>query len=199
MIRLGLTGSIATGKSTVLEMFRARDIPVYSADEAVHALYAGDAVAEVGALFPGVTVNGAVDRARLSKKLLETPDGFAKLEALVHPLVRQKMLAFLDEAEAAGADLAVLEIPLLYETGHPYPLDAVAVVSCADAEQRRRALARAGMSVEKLDAILARQVPQAEKRLRADFVISTDGPEVDTAAEVDQLLTILRKRAADNA
>lgn len=199
MIRLGLTGSIATGKSTVLEMFRARDIPVYSADTAVHALYAGEATAEVEALFPGVTEDGVVDRARLSKLLVDTPDGFAKLEALIHPLVREKMLAFLDEAEATGADLAVLEIPLLYETGHPYPLDAVAVVSCSDAEQRRRALAREGMSVEKLDAILARQVSQAEKRLRADFVISTDGSEAETAAEVDQLIATLRKNTSDSA
>lgn len=194
MLRLGLTGSIATGKSTVLAMFRARDIPVYSADMAVHALYAGEAVAEVEALFPGVSVNGTVDRGRLSKMLVDTPQGFAKLEALIHPLVRQKMLAFLDRAAESGADLAVLEIPLLFETGHPYPLDAVAVVSCSDKKQRQRALARDGMSVEKLNAILARQVPQAEKRLRADFVISTDGSEADTAAEVDRLIETLRNR-----
>jgi dephospho-CoA kinase len=199
MFRLGLTGSIATGKSTVLNMFKDRDIPVYSADQAVHELYEGEASQSIEAHFPGVTENGKVQRDKLAAHLIARPEAFEKLEEIVHPLVRGKMLAFLDREAARGAGLAVLEVPLLFETGYPYPFDGVAVVICSDAEQRRRALDRRGMSVEKLDAILARQVPQAEKRQRADFVINTDQPLKATAAEVDAVIAHYLNRTGNQS
>lgn len=199
MFHLGLTGSIATGKSTVLKMFAARDIPIYSADDAVHALYQNEAVAPVAALFPGTNVDGHIDRAILAQKLIDNPQRLAELEAIVHPLVREKMLAFLQKAAEDGVDLAILEIPLLFETGADYTLDAIAVTTCADAEQRRRALSRPGMSVEKLQTMLARQMPQAEKKARADFVIDTGTSLEDTEAEVDKIIATCRKRNAKNS
>jgi dephospho-CoA kinase len=180
MIRLGLTGSIATGKSTVLAQFAALGVPVFSADEAVHALYRGDAVGPVEALFPGVAPDGIIDRTLLSARLLETPERLSELEAVVHPLVRRDMRQFLDDAEATGARLAVIDIPLLFETGFDYGLDGVLVVVCDPTIQRARAMARPGMTVEKLAAILARQMPQEEKRARADFVIDTSGSLEET-------------------
>lgn len=197
MFRLGLTGSIATGKSTVLRFFAELDLPVYSADAAVHELYAGPAVPAVEALFPGVTANGTVDRAKLAARLVESPGELPRLEAVVHPLVRDKMADFLGKAGAAGADLAVLEIPLLFETRHEYPLDAVAVTVCSDEVQRRRALARPGMSVEKLETVLARQVPQAEKMQKADFVIRTDVSLDRTRAEVARIAALCRQIPAN--
>ena len=194
MFRLGLTGSIATGKSTVLSMFRDMGVPVYSADDAVHELYKGEAVAPVEALFSGVGASGEIDRKLLARKLVEQPERIPELEAIVHPLVRQKMIAFLQECEEKAVDLAVLEIPLLFETGNAYPLDAIAVTACAEAEQRLRALARPGMNVEKLETILARQMPQAEKKARADFVINTDIELEQTRAEVEKIVKICRKR-----
>ncbi|HEX4298589.1 MAG TPA: dephospho-CoA kinase [Devosia sp.] len=176
MQKLGLTGSIATGKSTVLQMFADLGVPVFSSDAAVHALYEAEAVPAVEALFPGVSHNGRIDRAELGGRLLGHPDRLAQLEAAVHPLVRARVRAFLAEAEAAAAPLAVVDVPLLFETGVDYGLDRVAVTTADPATIRRRALARPGMSVEKLDAILARQLPQAEKRQRADYVLSSDAP-----------------------
>ncbi len=196
MFALGLTGSIATGKSTVLALFKDQGIPVYSADDAVHALYQGEAVTPVEALFPGVAENGVINRQKLAGALIAAPDRIGELEAVVHPLVHQKMQQFLDDTAADGADLAVLEIPLLLETGKDYPVDAVAVTACSDAEQRRRALARPGMSVEKLETILARQMPQAEKKRRAGFVINTDVPLPDTRAEVIEIIEKCRGTAS---
>ncbi len=196
MFALGLTGSIATGKSTVLALFKDQGIPVYSADDAVHALYQGEAVTLVEALFPGVAENGVINRQKLAGALIAAPDRIGELEAVVHPLVHQKMQQFLDDTAADGADLAVLEIPLLFETGKDYPVDAVAVTACSDAEQRRRALARPGMSVEKLETILARQMPQAEKKRRAGFVINTDVPLPDTRAEVIEIIEKCRGTAS---
>ncbi|WP_438268461.1 dephospho-CoA kinase [Mariluticola halotolerans] len=196
MFALGLTGSIATGKSTVLALFKDQGIPVYSADDAVHALYQGEAVTPVEALFPGVAENGVINRQKLAGALIAAPDRIGELEAVVHPLVHQKMQQFLDDTAADGADLAVLEIPLLFETGKDYPVDAVAVTACSDAEQRRRALARPGMSVEKLETILARQMPQAEKKRRAGFVINTDVPLPDTRAEVIEIIEKCRGTAS---
>jgi len=195
MFALGLTGSIATGKSTVLAIFEDLAIPVYSADAAVHELYQGAAVEPVEALFPGVTDKGVIDRQKLAKALVAAPDRISELEAVVHPLVREKMQQFLRHAADSGAALAVLEIPLLYETGADYPVDAIAVTACSDAEQRRRALARPGMSVEKLETILARQMPQAEKKRRADFVINTDVPLPATRAEVIEIIEKCRENA----
>ena len=188
MLKLGLTGSIATGKSTALAAFADLGIPVFSSDEAVHELYRGAAVAPVEAAFPGVTANGVIDRDRLSAALLRQPGRLRELEAIVHPLVRARIRRFLAEAEAAGAPLAVVDIPLLYENGVDWGLDAVVVTVVDEAEQRRRALARPGMTVEKLDAILARQLPQAEKKARADHVLDTGGSIAKTRADVAALV-----------
>lgn len=175
-LKIGLTGSIASGKSTLLKAFAAHGVPVFSADEAVHALYRGAAIDPVGAAFPGVVVNGEIDRAALSAQLIAHPARLAELEAIVHPLVRARIAAFLAAAERQGAPLAVVDIPLLYEGGHDYGLDAVIVAVAEPAELRRRALGRPGMTVEKLETILARQMPQDEKRRRADYVVDTTGP-----------------------
>lgn len=192
MWRLGLTGSIASGKSTVGRMFEELGVPVFSADAAVHALYRGAAVAPIEAAFPGTTRRGEVDRTALSARLLAEPHRLAELEAIVHPLVRAKIADFLAGADAGGAALAVVDIPLLFEGGHPYGLDRVAVAVAADATIRARALARPGMSVEKLDAILARQLPQAEKKRRADYIFDTDRPLAQTRADVAALVDKLR-------
>lgn len=192
MLKLGLTGSIATGKSTVLAAFAALGVPVFSADSAVHELYEGEAVAPIAAAFPGVVRDGRVDRAALSAHLVEQPGDIARLEAIVHPLVRTRIAAFLAAAAAAGAPLAVVDVPLLFETGHDYGFDRVAVTVVDAATQRQRALARPGMTVEKLATILARQLPQAEKRQRADYVFDTSGPLEQTRAEVRALVDRLR-------
>jgi dephospho-CoA kinase len=188
MFRLGLTGSIATGKSTVLALFEAAGIPTYSADQAVHELYDGPAVDAVEKLFQGVTENGRVDRQKLGARVLENPENLQKLEALIHPMARARMGDFLEECEKNGTALAVLEIPLLFETGHPYALDGVAVTYCDPAIQRQRALARPGMTVEKLHAILARQLPQADKKAKADFVINTGTTIEDTRKDVAAII-----------
>jgi dephospho-CoA kinase len=191
MFKLGLTGSIATGKSTTLKAFAELGIPTFSSDDAVHDLYRAEAVRPVEAVFPGVATDGAIDRQKLSQVLLQHPERLKSLEAIVHPLVRARISRFLQEAEAAGAALAVVDIPLLYERGVDWGLDAVAVTVVDEAEQRRRALARPGMTVEKLDAILARQLPQAEKISRADYVLDTsrsiDSTRADVAALVGKL------------
>jgi dephospho-CoA kinase len=188
MQKLGLTGSIASGKSTVLKMFAALGVPVFSSDEAVHALYEAEAVPAVEALFPGVSHKGRIDRAALSARLLEQPQRLAELEAAVHPLVRARIASFLAAAAASGARLAVVDIPLLFETGHPYGLDKVATTAADEATIRRRALARPGMTVEKLEAILARQLPQAEKKRRADYVVDTSTSLADTQKQVAALV-----------
>jgi dephospho-CoA kinase len=195
MLRLGLTGSIATGKSTVLNVFKEHGIPTFSSDEAVHELYAGEAVEPVDRLFPGVGATGTIDRAELSRRLVAEPRRLAELEAVVHPLVRQRIAKFLAESEASGVDIAVVDIPLLFEGGHDWGLDAVIVTTVDEAEQRRRALERPGMTEEKLDAILARQMPQAEKRRRADYVIDTSKSIVETHNDVVALVKRLRTSA----
>lgn len=192
MFKLGLTGSIATGKSTVLQMFSDLGIPTYSADKAVHDLYAGEAIAPLSDAIPGIVKDGTIDRAALAAIIVEQPKKLAEVEDIVHPLVFQKMQHFLVESAASGADLAVLEIPLLFETGRDYQLDAIAVTICNDQEQRRRALARDGMSVEKLETILARQLPQADKQKRADFVIRTDLPLNETRQMVQNTVDTCR-------
>jgi dephospho-CoA kinase len=194
MIKIGVTGSIATGKSTLLEAFGKVGVPVFSADQAVAELYAGDAVAEVEALFPGVVTAGAVDRAALSQKLAADPSGFDRLEALVHPLVRKKIAQFLSAAEGAGETVAVVEVPLLFESGFDYGFDAIAVTHVNDALQRDRVLARPGMTVEKMETILARQMPQAEKMERADYLFNTERPRYVIDAQVAELVDELRAR-----
>ena len=188
MLKLGLTGSIATGKSTVLAAFAALGVPVFSSDEAVHELYAGEAVGPVGKAFPGVVREGRVDRGALSIALVADPKCLGELEHIVHPLVRRGIALFLEQAAATGAPLAVVDIPLLFEGGHDYGLDKVAVTVCDEAIQRQRALARPGMTVEKLETMLARQLPQAEKRKRADYIFDTSGPIEATEAKVKALV-----------
>jgi dephospho-CoA kinase len=175
MIVLGLTGSIGMGKSTAAGLFREAGVPVHDADEAVSRFYAqgGAAVEPVGRGFPQAVVHGAIDRERLSALVLGNPDALKRLEAIVHPMVKADRASFLALAKAAGAKVAVLEIQLLFEVGAEDEVDAVVVVSAPPAVQRERTLARPGMTSEKLDRILMRQMPDAEKRLRADFVIDT--------------------------
>lgn len=184
MIVLGLTGSIGMGKSTTARLFADAGDAVHDADAAVHRLYRGEAVEPVGAAFPGVVVDGAVDRQRLSAAVLNDPAAMARLEGIVHPLVRADEGRFLDEARAAGRRIAVLDVPLLLETGRERDVDCVVVVSAPEAVQRARVLARPGMTPERLDAILARQMPDAQKRRRAHFVIDTGESVEDAARQV---------------
>lgn len=194
MFIIGLTGSIGMGKSTAAERFRANGVAVFDADAAVHALYAGPAAELVEAAFPGTTRNGVVDRAALSRAVAGSPAALSRLEAIVHPLVRAAERDFLVEQMARGAQFAVLEIPLLYETGAEDMVDVVVVVSASGATQRRRVLERPGMTEEKLDALLARQMSDAEKRRRADFVVDTEGSREQSAAAIDAILHALGGR-----
>lgn len=173
MIVLGLTGSIGMGKSTTARMFAEAGVPVHDSDEAVHRLYAGKAAPLVEAAFPGVVVDGVIDRGRLAGHVLGDPKALQTLESIIHPLVRADADAFLARCRKKNAPLAVLDIPLLFETGGRGRVDKVVVVSAPAEIQRQRVLARPGMSEEKLQAILARQVPDARKREQADFVIDT--------------------------
>lgn len=172
MFILGLTGSIGMGKSTTAKFFAEEGVPVHDSDAVVHRLYEGEAVPAIEAAFPGVTVNGKVDRDRLSKHLIAHPGDFKKLEAIVHPLVRAKSEEFLADAEKSGAKVVVLDIPLLYETAGEARCDAVVVVSAAADIQRTR-LKERGLSDERFEAIIARQVPDAVKREKADFVVDS--------------------------
>lgn len=194
MLILGLTGSIGMGKSTTSKMFQDEGVPVYDADAAVHALYAtgGAAVGPVEAAFPGVVVNGAIDRAKLSAEVVGNSEALTKLEAIVHPLVGAHRIGFFEQAKAEGHEIVVLDIPLLFETGGEKRVDKVVVVSAPAEVQRARVLARPEMTPEKFEAILARQTPDAEKRARADFIIDT-GQGLDHARQqVRDLLTLLR-------
>jgi len=196
MIVAGLTGSIAMGKSETAKMFAARGVPVFDSDAAVHALYApgGDAVAALRSLAPEAIVDGGVDRRRLAALVQAEPGLLKAIEAVVHPLVKARQKAFLDEASRT-ASLAVLDIPLLFETGRQGDVDVVIVVSTSPGLQRQRALARPGMTAEKLDFILSRQLPDAEKRARADYVIDTSVSLAATAAEVDRVIAALTARS----
>lgn len=191
MIVLGLTGSIGMGKSTAARMFADEGVPVHDSDEAVHRLYAGAAAPLVEAAFPGTVVAGAVDRGRLAQKVLGDAAALKRLEAIVHPLVRADADAFVERHRAAGAALVVLDIPLLFETGGRDRVDKVVVVSAPAAIQRERVLRRPGMSEEKLASILARQVPDEEKRRQADFVIDTGDGFDRTRAAVKKIVAEL--------
>lgn len=183
MIVLGLTGSIGMGKSTTAAMFRELGVPVHDSDEAVHRLYAGAAIPLVEEAFPGTTRTGVVDRAELASRVLGNPEALARLENIVHPLVRADADAFVARHREAGTPLVVLDIPLLFETGGEDRVDKIVVVTAPPEVQRRRVLARPGMTEEKFTAILAKQVPDAEKRRRADFIIDTgEGMEPARAA-----------------
>lgn len=192
---IGLTGSVGMGKSTVAARIREHGIAVYDADAAVHALYEGSAVAPIEAAFPGTTTDGRVDRQRLSQVLLADPTGFKRLEAIVHPLVSQAKRDFIHRAAAEGHAMIVVEVPLLFEVGSDQTCDVTIVVSAPAEIQRARVLARPGMTPEKLDQILSRQLPDAEKRRRADFVVDTGTPLETTLAAVDAIIGLLRKRA----
>lgn len=197
MITAGLTGSIAMGKSETAKMFAARGIPVFDSDAAVHALYGrgGAAVEAIASLAPSVIVDGAVDRPQLSRLVQSEPGLLKQIENAVHPLVKQMQRQFLAEAAAAGADIAVLDIPLLFETGREAEVDVVIVVSAGAEQQRERALKRPGMTAEKLDFILSKQTPDVEKRARADYVIDTSVSLAETAKEVDRVIAELRAGA----
>lgn len=194
MLIIGLTGSIGMGKSTAAARFRANGVAVIDADAEVHKLYAGAAVAPIEAAFPGTTRNGVVDRVLLSAALLRDPTGFKRLEVIVHPLVLAAERALLKAEAERGAAMAVLDIPLLFETGGDRRVDVTVVVSAPAEAQRARVLARPGMTAEKLETILARQMPDDEKRRRADFVVDTGGPVAQTEAAIDAIVARLAGR-----
>jgi dephospho-CoA kinase len=173
MFILGLTGSLGMGKSTTARFFAEEGVPVHDADAVVHRLYEGEAAAAIEAAFPGTTAGGKVDRTRLAARVLGDPAALARLEAIVHPLVQDAERRLIAEARSRGEKVAVLDIPLLFESGADRRVDAVVVVSAPPEVQRARVLERPGMTVDKLEAILARQMPDAEKRARADFVVDT--------------------------
>jgi dephospho-CoA kinase len=173
MLILGLTGSIGMGKSTTAKLFAEAGVPVYDADATVHQIYEGEAVPAIEAAFPGTTAGGKVDRARLSAEVVHDPAAMKRLEGIVHPMLRAYHQKFLDDAERSGAPVAVVDVPLLFETGGDKRVDAVVVVTTSPEIQRERILARGTMTSEALDAILARQMPDKEKRRRADFVVDT--------------------------
>jgi dephospho-CoA kinase len=193
MIVIGLTGSIGMGKTTTAKLFAAEGIPVLDSDAVVHDLYSADAVPMIEAAFPGTTISGRVDRLELGNILRENPANFSKLEAIVHPLVRERQEAFLRKAREENQNFAVLDIPLLFETGAETRVDKIVVVSCAPEIQRQRVLSRPGMTEEKFEMILARQMPDNEKRRRADFIIDS-GNGVEAAR--DQVREILQRLSA---
>jgi len=194
MLLIGLTGSIGMGKSTAAARFRANGIAVIDADAEVHKLYKGAAVVPIEAAFPGTTGPEGVDRPKLAAQLLADPSGFKRLEAIVHPMVHAAEKALLKVEHQRGADMAVLEIPLLFEGGGDARVDVTVVVSAPADQQRARVLARPGMTVEKLEQILSRQVPDAEKRRRADFVVDTGGMIAETEVQIDKIVAMLRGR-----
>ena len=188
MFILGLTGSIGMGKSTTANFFAEAGVPVHDSDAAVHRLYEGEAVAPVAAAFAGVAVDGRIDRAKLAEQLIGKPDAIKRLEAIVHPLVRAATQRFVQEQAAKGARVILLDIPLLFETGGEKNVDAIVVVSSPPQVQRARVLARPGMTAEKLDALLTRQMPDAEKRARAHFVVDTSRSFDSARAQVHGIL-----------
>jgi dephospho-CoA kinase len=188
VIVVGLTGSIAMGKSTVAAMFAELGVPIFDADEAVRAFYADEGAPSVEAAFPGVTVSGQVDRERLGARVLGDADALRRLEGLVHPAVGRARVQFVERAAAEGRRLALVDVPLLLETGGDSNVDLVVVVSAPGSVQRARALAREGMTEAKLEAVLSRQASDVEKRRRAHFVIDTRGSLDDTRAIVAQFV-----------
>ncbi len=198
MLVLGLTGSLGMGKSTAAAMFARAGIPVFDADHTVHMLYArgGAAVATVEAAFPGMTVDGAIDRVRLGRRVVGDSVAFAQLEAIVHPLVREAEDVFRARAAREGYRIALLDMPLFFEIHADSRVDAVVVVSTTPEHQRQRVLARPGMSEQRFEALIARQMPDAEKRVRAHFIIDTGGALGDTERQVGELLHAVAGMAA---
>ena len=197
MFILGLTGSLGMGKSTTAQFFADAGVPVHDADAVVHRLYEGEAAAAIEAAFPGTTVAGKVDRTKLGARVLGDAAALRRLEAIVHPLVQEAEQRLLAQAEAAGKMVAVLDIPLLFETGGDRRVDAVVVVSAPPEVQRARVLERPGMTAEKFDAILAKQMPDAEKRRRADFIVDTsqgfDAARAQVRAILDAVATMPKR------
>ena len=198
MIVLGLTGSIGMGKSTTAKLFAEAGVPVYDADATVHMIYEGEAAPAIEAAFPGTTAAGKVDRTKLSAQVVHDAAAMKRLEQIVHPMLRAYHQKFLDDAEHSGAPVAVVGVPLLYETGGEKRVDAVVVVTTSPEIQRERILSRDNMTSEKLDAILARQLPDAEKRKRADFIVDTShglDPVRDRIRDIlDQAAKMPRRR-----
>jgi dephospho-CoA kinase len=188
MFILGLTGSIGMGKSTTAKFFREAGVPLHDSDAVVHRLYAGEAVAPVEQAFPGTVVDGKVDRGKLSERLIGSPEAIKRLEAIVHPLVRAVSQRFMQEQAARGARAIVLDIPLLFETGGEKNVDAVVVVSAPPDVQRARVLSRPGITAERLEALLARQLPDAQKRARAHFVVDSSRSFDSARAQVHGIL-----------
>jgi dephospho-CoA kinase len=190
---LGLTGSIGMGKSTTAKLFAEAGVPVYDADATVHMIYQGEAAPAIEAAFPGTTVDGKVDRNRLSAQLVQDPAAIRRLEQIVHPMLRAYHQKFLEDAEQAGAPVVVVDVPLLFETGGEKRVDAVVVVTTDPDTQRQRVLARDNMTSEMLDAILARQLPDPEKRGRADFVVDTSHGLDPVRHRIREILTAAAK------
>ncbi|MCZ7642084.1 MAG: dephospho-CoA kinase [Pseudorhodoplanes sp.] len=188
MFILGLTGSIGMGKTTTARLFAEEGVPVHDADAAVHRLYEGEAVALIEREFPGTTSEGEVDRAKLGARVVGDPQALKRLEAIVHPLVRKSETNFLDDTRRRGAPVVVLDIPLLFETGGDARVDAVVVVTAPAEVQRARVLARPGMTAEKFEALLAKQMPDAEKRRRADFIVDSGHGLESARAQVRDIL-----------
>src|ERR1017187_4896769 len=199
MLILGLTGSIGTGKSTTAKLFAEAGVPVYDADATVHRLYQGEAASAIEADFPGPTADGTVDRQKLSARVVHDPAAMKQLEQIVHPMLGASRQKFFHDAEQSGAPVAVVDVPLLFETGGEKRVDAVVVVTTTPEIQRQRILARDNMTSEKLDAILARQLPDAEKRQRADFVVDTSHGIDPVRARIrdilDQAVKMPRRRS----
>ncbi|MEJ2123524.1 MAG: dephospho-CoA kinase [Alphaproteobacteria bacterium] len=197
MLIIGLTGSIGMGKTTVGEYFAGQGIPVLDADSIVHRLYEGEAVTPIEHTFPGTTANGKVDRAKLSKAVMMHPNGFRRLEALVHPLVVHEKWEFVKACHEADEPMCVIDTPLLFEAGGEELVDVIVVASAPEDVQTERVMQRPGMTTEKLDAIMARQLSDAEKRNRADFVIDTGLPWEETLQQLDELLESLKSCEGD--
>jgi dephospho-CoA kinase len=198
MFILGLTGSIGMGKTTTAQLFAGEGVPVHDSDAAVHRLYEGEAVGAIEAAFPGTTANGLVDRQKLGAMVVGDVAALKRLEAIVHPLVRQSETRFLEQARARGEKIVLLDIPLLYETGGDQRVDAVVVVTAPADMQRRRVLTRPGMTPDKLDALLAKQMPDSEKRARADFIVDSGGGLEAAREQVRNILTEIAKLPAGN-
>jgi len=188
MIILGLTGSIGMGKSTTAKLFAEAGVPVYDADATVHQLYEGEAAPAIEAAFPGTTVDGKVDRQKLSARVVHDSAAMKLLEQIVHPMLGASRQKFFADAEASGAAVTVVDVPLLYETGGEKRVDAVVVVTTSPENQRERIMARGTMTRETLDSILARQLPDAEKRKRADFVVDTSHGLDPVRAQIRDIL-----------
>jgi dephospho-CoA kinase len=193
MLILGLTGSIGMGKSTTAKLFVEAGVPVYDADAAVHKIYEGEAAPAIEAAFPGTTVDGKVDRNKLSARVVHDPAAMRQLEQIVHPMLGASRQKFLDDAERSGAPVAVVDVPLLFETGGEKRVDAVVVATTSPELQRERILTRDNMTDEKLDAILARQLPDAEKRKRADFLVDTSHGLEPVRAQIRDILREVAK------